>query len=86
MEQRDDKEKREQQTNRAASENMNKNDERQAEKQRTHQDNLTRSAEPEEDASSLINNSDGTDALPISERNRKKQEDDENRDFGSEQI
>jgi hypothetical protein len=79
----------EEQKNKAASEKMDANEERENQKFQQNQNRLTQSEDPEQDDASLLNNNEdhqSKDSLSLGEQNKRKLEGEQDQDFGSEQI
>jgi len=84
-----DKERAEQEANKAASENMADNDEQQNAIFRIKQNQATQSTDSTNDADALSNNHEhglSNDALSIEEKNKRKLESEQDADFGNEQL
>ncbi|WP_129583110.1 hypothetical protein [Flavobacterium cyanobacteriorum] len=80
---------REEEANREASENMDRNEELENSKFQQHQNRLTQSEDPEDDDASLLNNNEGdksTDSVSLEDKNKRRLTDEQDQDFGSEQI
>ncbi|RZJ75192.1 MAG: hypothetical protein EOO45_06360 [Flavobacterium sp.] len=84
-----DKEKQKEESNKAGTEKMAQNDERQAEVRQKDQNNLSTSDEPDNDASALANNTDNAnhkDMPKVKEQNKERQKTDKDEDFGVEYL
>ncbi len=70
--------------NKAATEKMAANDERQSKKQQSDQDKLTRSVDPESDSESLSKQDDTKNSISVKEKNAEKLKNERDKDFGIE--
>lgn len=86
---REARERLEQESNKAASENMAENDAEQNLKYRANQNHITKSTDTASDSAALSNNHEappGNDSLSLEEKNKARLKEEQDQDFGNEQL